>query len=92
MPTYGSKPWLGVRDAYLELEKVLEGLMEKCVCHVVISGNPGVGKSWFAVFMLIGCGSQPMWSICALSAAHNLCQPHPSRIGIISLPRAMGLL
>ncbi|CAL8471212.1 g10754 [Coccomyxa elongata] len=42
-----------VREAYVELRKVLESFKERGIGHAVISGNPGLGKSWFAIFMLI---------------------------------------
>ncbi|CAL8466521.1 g6057 [Coccomyxa elongata] len=37
-----------VREAYIELQKVLRSLEERGIGHVNISGNPGLGKSWFA--------------------------------------------
>ncbi len=44
-----------VREAYVLLEKVLEDYKARGIGHVVISGNPGLGKSWFAIYMLVGC-------------------------------------
>jgi DNA replication protein DnaC len=45
-----------LREAYIKLRNVLESLKERGIGHVVISGNPGLGKSWFAIYMLITCG------------------------------------
>lgn len=47
---------LYVREAYIKLQEVLESLKEGGIGHVVISGNPGLGKSYFAIYMLIRCG------------------------------------
>ena len=44
---------LYVREAYVALQRELEELKEKGIAHVVISGNEGVGKSWFALYMLV---------------------------------------
>ncbi len=54
------KPVLGstlyVREAYIALEEKLEELRKVGTAHVVISGNPGLGKSWFALYMLVRQG------------------------------------
>ncbi|CAK0731510.1 hypothetical protein CVIRNUC_000004 [Coccomyxa viridis] len=44
---------LYVREAYVALQEKLEELKKKGTAHVVISGNPGLGKSWFALYMLV---------------------------------------
>ena len=44
---------LYVREAYTALQAKLEELKKEGTAHVVISGNPGFGKSWFALFMLV---------------------------------------
>ena len=44
---------LYVREAYMALHKELEELKKKGIAHVVISGNEGVGKSWFAMYLLM---------------------------------------
>ena len=44
---------LYVREAYVKLAEVLENMRESGVMNVVISGNPGVGKRYFAIYMLI---------------------------------------
>ena len=44
---------LYVREAYIALEAKLEVLKKRGTAHVVISGNPGLGKSWFALYMLV---------------------------------------
>ncbi|CAK0748564.1 hypothetical protein CVIRNUC_001842 [Coccomyxa viridis] len=44
---------LYVRDAYVALERKLEELKQESTAHVVISKNEGVGKSWFALYMLV---------------------------------------
>ena len=49
---------LYVREAYTALHKKLEELKKKKgTAHVVISGSPGLGKSWFALYMLVRRGS-----------------------------------
>ena len=54
------KPVLGstlyVRQAYTALHDKLEELKKRGTAHVVISGNPGMGKSWFALYMLVRQG------------------------------------
>ena len=42
-----------VREAYVALYKALEAYKKKGKAHVVISGNPGMGKSWSTLYMLI---------------------------------------
>ena len=44
---------LYVREAYTALHKELGELKKEGIAHVVISGNEGVGKSWFARYMLM---------------------------------------
>lgn len=51
LPDLGSR--LYVRDAYRKLADVLEQLRAKGKAHGVISGNPGLGKTWFAIWMLV---------------------------------------
>ena len=41
-----------VRECYMALYEKLEELKKKGFAHAVISGNPGLGKSWFALYML----------------------------------------
>ena len=43
---------LYVRKAYRLLRWALRRMRSKGRRHVVVSGNPGVGKSWFAMYML----------------------------------------
>ena len=50
-PDLGST--LYVREAYIALHQKLEELKIKGIAHVVITGNEGVGKSWFALYMLM---------------------------------------
>ena len=50
-PDLGST--LYVREAYTALHKKLEERKKEGIAHVVISGNPGLGKSWFALYMLV---------------------------------------
>ncbi|BDA48352.1 hypothetical protein COCOBI_12-0280 [Coccomyxa sp. Obi] len=74
------KPKLGsilyVRKAYRLLLWALRRMKMKGFCHVVISGNPGVGKSWFAMFLLVwgvlGCclGVAQVWQISHLASPH----------------------
>ena len=47
---------LYVREAYTALHQALEELKKEGIAHVVISGNEGVGKSWFARYMLMRWG------------------------------------
>ena len=47
---------LYVREAYTALHNKLEELKKRGKAHVVISGNPGLGKSWFALYMLVRRG------------------------------------
>ena len=42
-----------IREAYVALQRKLEELKHKGTAHVVISGIEGVGKSWFALYMLV---------------------------------------
>ena len=42
-----------VRRAYRKLAEVLEDMRAAGQRHVVVSGNPGLGKSYFAIWMLI---------------------------------------
>ena len=55
------RAWLGsemyVREAYVKLRNVLDGLLEMGIGHVVVSGNPGLGKSQFAIYSLIRHGT-----------------------------------
>ena len=44
---------LYVREAYVALRRKLEELKKEGFAHVVISGNPGLGKSRFALYMLV---------------------------------------
>ncbi|BDA48114.1 probable crinkler effector protein 15 [Coccomyxa sp. Obi] len=44
---------LYVRDAYRKLADKVEALQAAGRPHVVISGNPGLGTTWFAIWMLI---------------------------------------
>lgn len=44
---------LYVRKAYRLLRWALRRMRSEGHRHVVVSGNPGVGKSWFAMFMLV---------------------------------------
>lgn len=44
---------LYVRKAYRLLRLALRRMKTEGLYHVVVSGNPGVGKSWFAMFMLV---------------------------------------
>ena len=44
---------LYVREAYVKLAEVLEKMKESGTMNVVISGNPGVGKRYFAIYMLV---------------------------------------
>ena len=37
----------------MALERKLEELKQESTAHVVISKNEGVGKSWFALYMLV---------------------------------------
>ena len=53
-PVLGST--LYVREAYTALHNKLEELKKRGKAHVVISGNPGLGKSWFALYMLVRRG------------------------------------
>ena len=53
-PVLGST--LYVREAYTALHKKLEELKKRGTAHVVISGTPGMGKSWFALYMLVRQG------------------------------------
>lgn len=51
VPQLGSS--LYIRAAYRKLADVLEEMRASGKLHVVISGNPGLGKSWFAIWMLV---------------------------------------
>lgn len=42
-----------VRECYMALYEKLEELKKEGFGHAVISGNPGLGKSWFALYMLV---------------------------------------
>ena len=42
-----------VREAYCALREALDKYRTQGIKHVVVSGNPGVGKSVFALFMLM---------------------------------------
>ena len=42
-----------VREAYVLLEARLDELKKEGTCHVVVSGNPGLGKSVFALYILL---------------------------------------
>lgn len=44
---------LYVREAYIALYEELESLKARDFAHVVVSGNPGTGKSWFALYVLV---------------------------------------
>lgn len=44
---------LYIREAYRRLADVLEDMLSEGKQHVVISGNPGLGKTWFAIWMLV---------------------------------------
>ncbi|CAL8463719.1 g3253 [Coccomyxa elongata] len=44
---------LYVRKAYRLLRLALRRMKTEGFHHVVVSGNPGVGKTWFAMFMLV---------------------------------------
>lgn len=44
---------LYVHKAYRLLRLALRRAKSKGFRHVVVSGNPGVGKSYFAIFMLV---------------------------------------
>ncbi|MCJ1354281.1 MAG: hypothetical protein MMC33_004268, partial [Icmadophila ericetorum] len=43
---------LYVREAYLALYEQMEAERRKGFAHAVISGTPGVGKPWFALYVL----------------------------------------
>ena len=45
-----------VREAYELLEAKLDSLKAEGLSHVVIIGNPGLGKSYFALYMLLRQG------------------------------------
>lgn len=45
--------FLYVREAYKALQRALEKARSEGTRHAVVSGNPGVGKSWFAMYLLI---------------------------------------
>ena len=53
---------LYVREAYIALQEKLDEMKKKGTAHVVISGNPGLGKSWFALYMLVRQGSPQLFS------------------------------
>jgi hypothetical protein len=57
------RPCLGgqmlVREAYVKLFDTLEADAQKGFVDAVISGNPGVGKSWFGIYALIRSESVP---------------------------------
>ena len=42
-----------VREAYVALREALDKYRTQGIKHVVVSGNPGVGKSVFALYMLM---------------------------------------
>ena len=44
---------LYVREAYDALFDTLEAEKQDGRPHAVVSGNPGVGKSWFALWVLV---------------------------------------
>ena len=50
-PDLGSM--LYVREAYVALRRKLQELKKEGFGHAVISGNPGLGKSRFALYMLV---------------------------------------
>ena len=51
LPMLGSS--LYIRVAYRKLADVLEEMRASGMLHVVISGNEGLGKSYFAIWMLV---------------------------------------
>ena len=42
-----------VREAYIALREALDKYRTQGIKHVVVSGNPGIGKSVFALYMLM---------------------------------------
>ena len=50
-PHLGSS--LYIRAAYRKLADVLEEMRASGTLHAVISGNSGLGKTWFAIWMLV---------------------------------------
>ena len=44
---------LYVREAYIALYEKLEAFKKRGFAHAVVSGNPGLGKSWFALYVLV---------------------------------------
>ena len=61
-----------VREAYVKLAAALEQYAARGTKHIVITGNPGLGKSWFAIYMLIRCTSAALQRFVPVAGAFAL--------------------
>jgi predicted NACHT family NTPase len=51
-----------IRDDYVKLWMEIQGLVSSGLSRIVVSGNPGIGKSWFGLyiaFMLLSRSQPP---------------------------------
>ena len=72
-----------VREAYRKLEAKLNSLKEAGTRHVVVSGNPGLGKSYFALYMLLRQASPPL-PLCNAACAPGIENKQPHCSGALS--------